>query len=100
MLPFLIACVQHFEPSIESISVAVAFIRRHIAAGHTVLVHCRGGHGRSAAVVVAHLALSTTMTPREANAYVYAQRRCRKAVYSQPNVSAFIAAEKQKQQTK
>lgn len=45
----------HFEPTVRDLERAVQFIAEHEALGKKVYVHCRAGHGRSAAVVFAWL---------------------------------------------
>jgi Protein-tyrosine phosphatase len=54
----------HFEPSVETLWTAIEFIRRHRIRQQQsnppykpiVYVHCRAGHGRSAAIVLAWMA--------------------------------------------
>jgi Dual specificity phosphatase, catalytic domain len=45
----------HYEPSVHDLEMAVDFIDRYQTIGQKVYVHCRAGHGRSAAVVYAWL---------------------------------------------
>jgi Dual specificity phosphatase, catalytic domain len=45
----------HYEPSVHDLEVAVDFMDRYQKMGQKVYVHCRAGHGRSAAVVYAWL---------------------------------------------
>jgi len=42
--------VDHFEPSLASLKAGVAFISRFKERNRQVYVHCKAGHGRSAAV--------------------------------------------------
>jgi atypical dual specificity phosphatase len=42
-------------PPLEDIRAGVAFIRKHIAAGRKVYVHCKAGRGRSATIVLCYL---------------------------------------------
>jgi atypical dual specificity phosphatase len=49
--------VDHFEPTVEQMWQAIDFIQKH-ATNHTkkrIYIHCRAGHGRSAAIVMAYL---------------------------------------------
>ena len=63
--------IDHTEPSVESMFTCVEFMRRIIDKGHAVYVHCRGGHGRSAAVVVAFLmSVNEGMTPKKPKLYL------------------------------
>lgn len=43
--------IDHHEPSLSSLRNAVSFIAAMKEQGHSVYVHCKAGHGRSAAVV-------------------------------------------------
>jgi atypical dual specificity phosphatase len=45
----------HYEPSVHDLELAMDFIDRYQTMGQKVYVHCRAGHGRSAAVVYAWL---------------------------------------------
>jgi hypothetical protein len=45
----------HFEPTVGDLETAVNFIAQYQQHGKRVYVHCRAGHGRSAAVVFAWL---------------------------------------------
>ena len=45
----------HFEPSVKDLERAVEFVKFHQALGNKVYIHCRAGHGRSAAAVFAWL---------------------------------------------
>lgn len=44
--------VDHFEPSLESMTKAVAFIQEHKDRGEKVYVHCKAGHGRAASIAL------------------------------------------------
>ena len=44
--------VDHYEPSLESMNAAVAFIEEHKARGEKVYVHCKAAHGRAASIAV------------------------------------------------
>jgi atypical dual specificity phosphatase len=82
--------VDHFEPSVEDLKTAVSFIESYKAKGHRVYVHCRAGHGRSAAAVFAYLLnqdLSADL--QQLNAELCQIRNVRKGLWKQPNVKAF-----------
>jgi atypical dual specificity phosphatase len=82
--------VDHFEPSVEDLKKAVSFIQRHESKGGRVYVHCRAGHGRSAAAVYAWLLYKEPLAdPIELNEKLCALRNVRKYLYSQPNVNVF-----------
>ena len=89
-----IPVVDHTEPSIEQLEAAVKFIAKHRARGERVLVHCKGGHGRSAAVVMAWMIYSEqdgSMTPEAAQQRLDAVRDVRKTLYTQPAIREFYA---------
>ena len=82
--------VDHFEPSVEDLKRAVAFIRRHERDGHRVYVHCRAGHGRSAAAVYAWLLHKEPLAdPVELNEKLCSMRDVRKTLWKQPNINIF-----------
>eukprot|EP00546_Thalassionema_frauenfeldii_P006753 CAMPEP_0178915660 /NCGR_PEP_ID=MMETSP0786-20121207/12155_1 /TAXON_ID=186022 /ORGANISM="Thalassionema frauenfeldii, Strain CCMP 1798" /LENGTH=254 /DNA_ID=CAMNT_0020588805 /DNA_START=117 /DNA_END=881 /DNA_ORIENTATION=- len=45
--------VDHFVPSVEALEEAVQFCQDYAKRGERVYIHCRAGHGRSAAAVLA-----------------------------------------------
>ena len=79
-------CVDHVEPTVAQFHEAVAFIALHRARGVRVLVHCKGGHGRGAAVAAAWL-LSPhgggSMTPAAAQRRLDSCRHVRKKLLQQ-----------------
>lgn len=82
--------VDHFEPSVEDLKRAVSFIQKHEAQGGRVYVHCRAGHGRSAAAVYAWLLYKEPLAdPVELNEKLCSMRNVRKSLWKQPNVNAF-----------
>lgn len=82
--------VDHFEPSVEDLKKAVSFIQKHESRGDRVYVHCRAGHGRSAAAVYAWLLYKEPLAdPIELNEKMCALRNVRKSLHSQPNVNKF-----------
>mmetsp|Transcript_11017 Transcript_11017/g.32873 ORF Transcript_11017/g.32873 Transcript_11017/m.32873 type:complete len:274 (+) Transcript_11017:552-1373(+) len=89
-----IPTVDHVEPSSEDLATAVAFIQRHRRAGGRVLVHCKAGHGRSAAVGYAWLLFKARgqKTPRTVFRQLSSKRDVRKSLWSQPNVGEYREA--------
>ncbi|CAI5731267.1 unnamed protein product [Hyaloperonospora brassicae] len=81
--------IDHFEPSLEALEAAVAFLQVQQQRGVRTYVHCKGGSGRSAAVALCWLVATRQMDPREAQAYLSEKRHVRKGLYLQPNVRAF-----------
>lgn len=85
----------HFEPSVEDMKTAVDFIQQHHKSEGMgkVYVHCRAGHGRSAAVVFAWLMSKAddidSLDLEKLNAELCKLRDVRKALYKQPNVNEF-----------
>lgn len=66
---------------------AISFIKRHEAHGNSVYVHCRAGHGRSAAAVFAWLMYKDPSSDLEAlNKWLRFQRNVRKTLWKQPNM--------------
>jgi atypical dual specificity phosphatase len=83
--------IDHFEPSQEDMISAISFIKRHEAQGNKVYVHCRAGHGRSGAVVLAwmmHKNYPTSTDSEKLNAELRLIRKVRKGLWKQTNVSA------------
>eukprot|EP00584_Thalassiosira_punctigera_P021834 CAMPEP_0172574882 /NCGR_PEP_ID=MMETSP1067-20121228/136925_1 /TAXON_ID=265564 ORGANISM="Thalassiosira punctigera, Strain Tpunct2005C2" /NCGR_SAMPLE_ID=MMETSP1067 /ASSEMBLY_ACC=CAM_ASM_000444 /LENGTH=213 /DNA_ID=CAMNT_0013367517 /DNA_START=495 /DNA_END=1136 /DNA_ORIENTATION=+ len=82
--------VDHFEPSVDDLKKAVSFISRHESRGGRVYVHCRAGHGRSAAAVYAWLLYKEPLAdPVELNEKLCAMRNVRKSLWRQPNINIF-----------
>ena len=54
----------HKEPSLEFMKGSIAFINTFRKRGQKVYVHCKGGHGRSAAIVLCWLIYSN---PKKGN---------------------------------
>ena len=66
---------------------AISFIKRHEAHGNRVYVHCRAGHGRSAAAVFAWLMYKDpNLELQLLNAQLRKQRDVRKTLWKQPNI--------------
>ncbi|CAI5709969.1 unnamed protein product [Peronospora destructor] len=94
--------VDHIEPSLAALEAAVAFIQTQKQQGVRTYVHCKGGTGRSAAVVLCWLVANRRFDPREAQEYLGEKRHVRKSLYLQPNVIAFcknIQMHKEKKET-
>jgi atypical dual specificity phosphatase len=86
-----IPVVDHTEPSLAQLEQAVDFIARRRARGERVLIHCKGGHGRSAAVAMAWLMSGPggSLTPEAAQVRLSSIRHVRTALHKQPAVLAF-----------
>ena len=86
----------HFEPSVGDLAKAVDFIRRQDT---KVYVHCRAGHGRSAAVVLAWMMASNDKSKgpldehdvQDLNRQLCCMRNVRKGLWKQPNIRQFRA---------
>ena len=82
--------VDHFEPSVRDLRRAVKFIDARSRRGERVLVHCKAGHGRSAAVALCwllHRRPDASLSSLAAD--LGARRKVRKTLAQQPNVQAF-----------
>jgi len=83
----------HFEPSLEDLITAVEFIDKHRRRRGKVYVHCKAGHGRSAAVALAWLMRANNKlsdVEREAlNLDLLSKRRVRNELHLQPNIRKF-----------
>lgn len=84
--------VDHFEPSLEDLKSAVSFIQTLEKEEKRVYVHCRAGHGRSAAIVLAWLLYKNPQSdPMTLNQYLCEKRNVRKTLWKQPNINAFYS---------
>ena len=82
---------RHWEPSVASIRSAVKFISRYSERGEKVYVHCKAGHGRSAAVVFCWLASQKPdMEPEAITRSMLSRRKVRKTLHVQPTVRSFL----------
>jgi len=86
--------VDHFEPSLEDMKTAVAFIREYEQNNiGKVYVHCRAGHGKSAAIVLAWLMSKSedldSLDLEMLNSQLCELRDVRKTLFKQPNVNEF-----------
>jgi len=84
----------HFEPTVEDMKAAVEFIREHEQNGiGKVYVHCRAGHGRSAAIVLAWIMSKSedieSLDLEMLNSQLCELRDVRKTLFKQPNVNEF-----------
>ena len=80
----------HFEPTVQDLQATVKFIQQHEAKGQKVYVHCRAGHGRSAAGVFAWLLhKDPSSDPQRLNQYLCTLRNVRKTLWKQPNMRRF-----------
>jgi atypical dual specificity phosphatase len=81
----------HFEPSLQSLQAAVSFVRTHANRGERVYVHCRAGHGRSAAAVMAWK-MSQAVLPcdmQRLNDDLRQKRNVRSTLWKQPNLKQY-----------
>lgn len=84
--------MDHFEPSVEDLERAIQFIRKHEADGSCVYVHCRAGHGRSAAAVFAWLlSKDPNVDPKALNDYLRTLRNVRPKLWAQPNIQTLLS---------
>lgn len=86
-----IPTVDHLEPSLADLKTAVRFIESHRRQGHRVYVHCKAGHGRSAAVAYAWLLHANygKVAPFELFEGIAARRRVRQNLWRQVNILSF-----------
>jgi len=93
-------CVDHFEPTVEQMEAAVAFIAEGAGRGEKAYVHCKAGHGRSAAAVLAWLVWRHPDRDVDTlHRLLMAKRKVRKRLNKQPGVNEFYRRnmERQKQ---
>jgi len=86
--------IDHTEPSFEDIRRAVEFIADYEAnAKGRVYVHCKAGHGRSAAIVYAWLLSKapdiSVVDMEELNKMLCKKRNVRKTLWKQSNINDF-----------
>jgi atypical dual specificity phosphatase len=90
----------HFEPTVDDLESAIDFIAQYQKHGDRVYVHCRAGHGRSAAVVFAWLLQQQQAQLTESkdhgvvdlealNQKMSRLRNVRKGLWRQPNIILF-----------
>lgn len=90
-----IPVTDHTEPSVMNLETAVKFIQAHRSRGERVLVHCKGGHGRSAAVAMAWLITNEGLSPDAAQRRLSSVRHVRTTLYRQPEILEYYARHKQ-----
>jgi len=81
--------IDHFEPSVEDLIRAVQFIEASLKRGHRVLIHCRAGHGRSAAVAFCWLLWKKREGAKLSQERLSQLRYVRKHLYKQSNIQTF-----------
>jgi atypical dual specificity phosphatase len=80
----------HFEPSLDSLQSAVEFIESYKEKGERVYVHCRAGHGRSGAGVMAYLlAKDPVVDVQSLNEWLGMKRKVRRTLWKQQNLKQF-----------
>jgi atypical dual specificity phosphatase len=93
--------VDHFEPSVQDLKSAVSFIQTHAKRGDRVYVHCRAGHGRSAAAVFAWLIFrNPDVDPQVLNNELCQIRNVRKTLWRQPNIKEYHSLLKRRGETR
>lgn len=81
----------HFEPSLADLKEAVRFISIFKERNEKVYVHCKAGHGRSAAVAFCWLLTQNPeSTPEEISAKMLKRRKVRRTLHLQPSSLAFF----------
>lgn len=83
--------IDHHEPSLAALQAAVKFIRRFKDQNQKVYVHCKAGHGRSAAVAFCWLFTQhhSDMEMASIARFMESKRKVRKDLHMQPSVSMF-----------
>lgn len=84
--------VDHSQPESYDLMRGVRFIREFAARNEKVLVHCKAGHGRGAAMAMAWLlAQDEPTSPIEVQLYMNDRRNVRKKLYLQADMQNFYA---------
>ena len=81
--------IDHHPPSFHQTEKAMEFIQRIHSEGHSVFIHCKGGHGRSAAIAYAWLLKHRQMSLEEAQRHILSRRKVRKKLYTQTELIRF-----------
>jgi atypical dual specificity phosphatase len=82
--------VDHFCPTVEALEAAVHFVQQHQKAGQRVYVHCRAGHGRSAAAVYCWLLSQRPNSDRKALNDQFRQlRNVKSGLWKEPAIIEF-----------
>ena len=86
--------IDHEEPSLEYMFLAIKCINKAIQDKDGVLIHCKAGHGRAGAISFCHL-LTQQSNLKDPNILIKVQqqllaiRRTRKTLYKQKNIQLF-----------
>ncbi|CAN0134403.1 unnamed protein product [Ascophyllum nodosum] len=82
--------LDHVEPSLADYERGVEFIQKWHDKGAKVLVHCKAGHGRSSAIVMAWLLTrNPKATPLQVQREMLSRRNVRSYLYKQLNLRLF-----------
>jgi len=82
--------VDHFEPTLEDIEIAVEFIIKHVQDKKRVYVHCFAGRGRSAAVAICYLMKANNWDLKKAQEELSKLRPLvRNKLHLQPTILSF-----------
>jgi atypical dual specificity phosphatase len=82
--------LDHYCPKLEALEAAVDFIQKHHELGKKVYVHCRAGHGRSAAAVYCWLLSRQPNVDRKAlNERLRALRSVKSTLWKEPSIVEF-----------
>ena len=86
----------HCEPSISDIKKALLFIQQMHSQNSKVYIHCKAGHGRSAAIVFCYLKtiLYPNWTMSKVQMFMNSQRKVRTSLYTQKNINTICNSEK------
>jgi len=71
---FHMPTVDFMSPSLADCTDAVSFMKKQIADGRRVYVHCKAGRGRSATVVMCWLMATHNLSPEDAQTYLLTKR--------------------------
>eukprot|EP01117_Protostelium_nocturnum_P003353 TRINITY_DN14334_c0_g1_i1.p1 TRINITY_DN14334_c0_g1~~TRINITY_DN14334_c0_g1_i1.p1 ORF type:complete len:240 (+),score=39.78 TRINITY_DN14334_c0_g1_i1:58-720(+) len=96
----IIPVIDHTEPSVDALSTAVDFIEKHRSRGEGVYIHCKAGHGRSAAVGFCWLLHSKRKTPKSTQDDINQMRDVRKKLFMQNNVNYYYKQKIKKKKKK
>jgi atypical dual specificity phosphatase len=80
----------HYCPKLDALEAAVSFIQKHQDLGQRVYVHCRAGHGRSAAAVYCWLLSKRPNTDRRyLNERLRTLRSVKSTLWKEPTIVEF-----------
>jgi len=63
----------HTPPTVDQLEFGVSTIKKLVAMGKKIYIHCQNGHGRAPTVVAAYL-IDKGSTPEEAEAFIKSKR--------------------------